>query len=393
MRRLRRNGMAAISLLSLLAVAVTAASGADDPLPQALRAKVEASIDRGLAYLASTQAADGGWEAFGKSHPGVTALVLKSFLQDDDYGVHHAVSRRGIEYLMKFVQPDGGIYPEGEGHNNYNTSVAIMALASAGERYEDAIRKARDYLKKIQWDSDEGHERSSAWYGGAGYGRGKRPDLSNTQFMVEALHESGLPPDDPAYRKAMVFISRCQMLSETNDQSFAGGSSDGGFIYSPNADGESKAGTVEVDGKPRLRSYGSMTYAGFKSMLYADLKRDDPRVVSAFDWIRRYYTLDQNPNMPEPQAHEGLYYFYHTFARALQAWGQEVITDGRGIPHPWRAELCEKLFSLQRPDGSWLNEEDRWYEGNPALVTAYSILAMQTALDTPEAGQLKPEKR
>ena len=123
-----------------------------------------------------------------------------------------------------------------------------------------------------------------------------------------------------------------------------------------------------------------MTYAGFKSLLYAKVDRDDVRVVRAIEWIRRHYTLDHNPNMPQTQSRQGLYYYYHVFARALHAWGEDVILDDRGRSHRWREELCNRLISLQRSDGSWVNEEDRWFESNPHLVTAYSILAMQTAL-------------
>jgi len=198
--------------------------------------------------------------------------------------------------------------------------------------------------------------------------------------MLEALTQSGLSKDDPVYQKAVVFIARCQMLGRTNDQVFAAESVDGGFVYTPANGGESKAGTDVVEGKPRLRSYGSMTYAGFKSMLYAGVDRDDVRVQRAMDWIRRFYTLDHNPNMPHAHSKQGLYYYYHVFARALRAWGEETIMDSDQVPHAWRAELCEKLISLQREDGSWVNMEDRWYEGNPHLVTAYAILALQTAL-------------
>jgi squalene-hopene/tetraprenyl-beta-curcumene cyclase len=179
----------------------------------------------------------------------------------------------------------------------------------------------------------------------------------------------------------MIFVSRCQMLGNTNDQVFAAESVDGGFVYTPANGGESKAGTDLVDGKPRLRSYGSMTYAGFKSMLYAGLERDDVRVKRAVDWIRRHYTLDHNPNMPDAQSKQGLYYFYHVLSRAMSAWGEESIVDADGLPHRWRRELCEEILSLQRKDGSWVNEEDRWYEGNPHLVTAYALLALQTAID------------
>jgi squalene-hopene/tetraprenyl-beta-curcumene cyclase len=279
------------------------------------------------------------------------------------------------------VQADGGIYVPGEGMQNYHTSVALMALASVKRAdHASAIVGSQRFLKKLQWDEGEGHEANSSWYGGAGYGQHKRPDLSNTQLMLEALHQSGLAADDPAYKKAMKFVERCQMMGETNDQKFAKGSHDGGFVYTAANGGESKAGAETVDGDTRLRSYGSMTYAGFKSMLYAEVDRDDPRVLAALKWVREHFTLDHNPNMPGADAKQGLYYYYHVFARALRAWGEETIEDAAGIPHKWRIELCEKLMTLQRADGSWMNEADRWFEGNPHLVTAYAVLAMQAAL-------------
>ena len=49
---------------------------------------------------------------------------------------------------------------------------------------------------------------------------------------MEALRDTGLPADDPALQKALVFVSRCQNLkSEFNDQPWAGKVNDGGFIY------------------------------------------------------------------------------------------------------------------------------------------------------------------
>ena len=144
--------------------------------------------------------------------------------------------------------------------------------------------------------------------------------------------------------------------------------------------GERKAGTVTIKGRPELRSYGSMTYAGFKSMLYADVDRKDPRIQNAVAWIRRHYTLDENPNMPGRQSQQGLYYYFHTFARAMHAWGRPHIVDQAGIKHNWRAELCRKIISLQNEDGSWVNHADRWEEANPHYVTAHAILAIQTAL-------------
>ncbi len=365
----------------MLAGSPVLADGGAAKIDPELAGQTVQAVDRALTFLAAAQREDGGWELFGRTDPAITALIAKCFVQSAKHGPEHRISRRALAFVLTFQQDDGGIYVKDAGLPNYYTSVAVMALAAAGdERYAAAVKRARDFLIELQWDEQEGHKPQSAWYGGAGYGPHKRPDLSNTQMMLEALKQSGLPAAHPSYRKALAFISRCQMSSHTNDQVFARGANDGGFIYTPAGGGESKAGTVLTDGRPRLRSYGSMTYAGFKSMLYAEVKRDDPRVRQAYDWIRKHYTLEHNPNMPEARSHEGLYYYYHVFARALAAWGEDSIVDARGTAHNWRADLCRKLLTTQSSDGSWVNQADRWYESNPYLVTAYAVLALQTAL-------------
>src|SRR5256885_2053601 len=121
------------------------------------------------------------------------------------------------------------------------------------------------------------------------YSRAGRPDLSNAQIAIEALENAGMKKDDPAFQNALKFITRNQNNSETNDQKFAG--NDGGFVYSPANDGESPAGVlIGADGKRVVRSYGSMTYAGLKSMIYAGPSKDDPRAKTAWDWISKTYT-------------------------------------------------------------------------------------------------------
>lgn len=352
------------------------------PLEAEQEAAVTKAIARAMAFLEANQLPEGGWKGFEGGDPAITALVAKCFAQHPAYGPEHAVTRRAFDYILRFAQEDGGIYIPDAGLRNYYTSVALMALSRSNDpKDKEACRRAQKFLTKLQWDEEEGYDKENVFYGGAGYGKGKRPDLSNTQMMLEALHDSGLSPEHPVYKKAIVFISRCQMSPETNDQPFARGGGDGGFIYSPANGGESKAGTVETPKGATLRSYGSMTYAGFKSLLYAGVSHDDPRVRNALTWIEGNYTLDSNPNMPAAQSKEGLYYYFHVFARALSAWGEDVITTAAGEKRNWRRDLCAKLLSLQRDDGSWVNESDRWYESNPYLVTAYSVLALQTALE------------
>ncbi len=360
-----------------------------DPDLNELRNLAAPVMMKGFDFLAGAQAEDGGWPGFGTgSDPAITALVAKAFIQDRAHGPRHPIVRRAVRYVLRYQQPDGGIYNPQVGYANYTSSIVLMMLSVLADPELEQI-KARlvEYLKGNQWMEskedpqgrpvDSGHP----WYGGAGYGDGsKRPDLSNTQMMLEALHDSGLPPTDPVYRRAIKFIQRCQMLSQSNDQPFARGADDGGFIYSPANEGESKAGQVVVQGRSLPRSYGSMTYAGFKSLLYANVSRNDPRVRAAWEWIRRHYTLESNPNMVGQQSKEGLYYYYHVFARALHAWGEPWVIDAAGDRHDWRLDLIMQLKREQHADGSWVNTAARWEENNPYLVTAYALLAMQAVL-------------
>jgi squalene-hopene/tetraprenyl-beta-curcumene cyclase len=222
--------------------------------------------------------------------------------------------------------------------------------------------------------------------GGMGYSKKHmRPDLSNTSFMLYAMEESGVPHDDPAIQRAMAFVSRCQNNPETNPLGWAKeGPGDGGMVYAPAKNPKLHGSMVpesKADPDTGLRSYGSMTYSGFKSLLYATgMNRNDDRVLAAFDWIRSNWTLETNPNMPGKRSQQGLYYYYHAFAKALRAWGEDRIKTMDGKVHNWREELIDTLDKNIRDDGSWVNEASRWMEADPRLVTCYSVLALQESL-------------
>ncbi|MCE9606973.1 MAG: hypothetical protein K8U03_18975 [Planctomycetia bacterium] len=273
---------------------------------------------------------------------------------------------------MRFVRKDGGVYQAESNHVNYETCITIMAFVEANKdgRYTKLIKGAEKYVKELQWDESEGKDKSSTEYGGAGYGRSKRPDLSNTTFLIDALKAAGAGPDDEALKKALVFVSRCQNLeTEYNTTEFSAKNPDGGFYYTPAAGGSSQAGKTEQGG---LRSYASMTYAGLKSMIFAGLGSNDPRVKAATEWLQKNYALDTNPGMGQA----GLFYYYHTFAKTLDALGKETFTDSAGMAHAWRIDLAKVLVERQNADGSWTNKEARWMEGDPNLVTGYALLAM-----------------
>lgn len=359
-------GLFALGLIAL--VAAPLANGANEAPVDAKQ--YQQVVSKAIDFLATTgQAPDGSYSA--SASPAVTALVTAGILRAGRTPDDPLVAK-SLKFLEGFVQPDGGIYTPTSTHRNYETSIAMVCFAEANRdgRYKDLLAKAEGFVKGLQWDENEGHDRSSVNFGGAGYGSKKRPDLSNTSFLIDALRAAGKGPDDPALQKALVFVSRCQNLeSEHNTTPFAAKVEDGGFYYTPAAGGSSMAGETDAGG---LRSYGSMTYAGLKSMIFAGVGPDDPRVKAAFDWAQKHYSLAENPGMGEA----GLYYYYHTFAKALDALGTDQIKDASGAEHNWRSELLSALAKRQRPDGAWVNSTTRWMEGDPNLVTGYALLTL-----------------
>jgi squalene-hopene/tetraprenyl-beta-curcumene cyclase len=346
--------------------------------PPADGAAYKAAVQKAISYLSDqAQAPDGSFAAH--AGPGVTAVVAAAILRHDPSPDQPATAK-ALKYLEGFIQPDGAVSAKDSLLRYYETSLALVAFAAANRdgRYSKTIADAEKFLKANQWTEAQGHDKSSPNYGGAGYGKHKRPDLSNTQFLVDALRAAGAGPDDEAMQRALVFVSRCQNLeSEHNTMPWAAKNPDGGFYYTPAAGGESQAGKTPDGG---LRSYGSMTYAGLKSMIYAGLTADDPRVKAAVKWVQRHYDLKSNPGMGQ----EGLYYYYHALAKGLDAAGINELTDADGHKHDWRAELRAELLARQRPDGSWVNQNARWLEGEPSLVTGYVLLTLSYCKPTME---------
>lgn len=507
-RRRRANFLCAFAAVAGAAFAVPASGGmfveahetrvqqAGQParLDAARRAQAEAMMAKAMEFLRSAQdPATGGWlpRQGGPVFPAVSALALSGMLGAP--GIEQdAAFQKGVQYVLGFRKPDGGIYAELL--PSYNTAICLSLITKLKDpAAQAAVVPARDYLLSLQFgdgtsvDAQAGGkvDQSHPFYGGIGYGRHGRPDNSNLNFLMQAFQDAGLPPDSPGVKKALRFLARTQMLDQVNDMPYADGSNQGGFIYSTSVnstrvgEGQSFAGEVaeslsgppgtiasftlakdaagkertlpkrdveerlkraaagEADvlregvlvllgptpdglssstftlrtpirepealralirfalgpelgeaeiraevtehwrGTSRLRAYGSMTYAGFKSLIYAGLSRTDPRVEAATAWIARNYTLQENPGLGT----DGMYYYFLTFARALDAWGEVRITnpDVPGEGRNWAADLVDRLSSLQGSDGSFQVLDDRWMEDDRVLITAYALLALRHA--------------
>jgi squalene-hopene/tetraprenyl-beta-curcumene cyclase len=347
-----------------------------------LRHEVQHAIDRGLSWLLAHQDSAGWWST--ADHPAVTALVLSGFLGEptERYRTNPPPAlTNAIAYLVGSSHPDGSLH---RGTLiNYNTAITATTLALANQpEHRDLLLRARAFLIHSQNDFGEPGKLDTPLDGGVGYGdKNKHSDLNNTLVALEALRATEhlgrdrLPANAPElnWAAAIQFIQSCQNLPSHNAQPWVSTSPDdrGGFVYFP---GHSMAGGVtnSVTGRVALRSYGSISYAGLLSYVYARLERNDPRVIAVLDWLRAHYTLEENPGMGQ----QGLFYYLHLMTKALNSADTPTLEleDGRQVI--WRREVALRLLNLQQADGSWVNPNNRWWEKDPNLVTAYAVMTL-----------------
>ncbi len=331
---------------------------------------IETALTNGASFLLASQAEDGHWSD--PQMPALTALplwALSGCAKMD--GVKEKLAggalRRAADFVLKTQRPDGGFYvPKpgrgGSGLGNYNTSVCLSALYDSGLAPKSALLAARTYIASSQLTGDD------TMAGGFGYDKVSRrryADLSNTAYAMSAMVKTASLEEfrtdgrraDIDWDKAIKFVENL-MEREGPDA--------GGAAYNERTP---QAGTsTNSQGRVHLRAYGSMTYAAVLSMCSAKLDRGDPRVRQSLEYLQKYWTVDENPGMGS----QGLYYFYDIMARALSAAKVDKVGG-----HDWKRELSAKVLSLQRPDGSWSNDNNRFWESDPVLCTSFAMIVLE----------------
>ncbi|MFO1482286.1 MAG: prenyltransferase/squalene oxidase repeat-containing protein [Verrucomicrobiaceae bacterium] len=374
------------TLLILATAASAFGQAASQPARhESLKQELRLGVERGLNFLRSKQNPQTG--QWGEAEPvAMTALGIIGFMLDPNRQPGDPVPaevEKATKFLIGNARPDGGIYVKARG--NYNTALALTALLLNNKpENEEIMLKARRYLVRNQLDLDEKGKQDNPLDGGIGYGddKGMHADLSNMTFALEALYYSqqlladkgDAAKNEPQLNVAAAidFIQRCQNRPESNKSSWVSKDPDdaGGFIYNPT---ETRGAKVEnPDGSIALRSYGSISYAGLLSFIYAGMEKDDPRVKAVIDWLQKHYSADENPGLGA----QGLYYYYQTMSKALSIAKIDFIKTKDGKLIDWRADITQKLLGLQKGDGSWSNTEGRWMESDPVLTTSYILMAL-----------------
>lgn len=378
----------AVFALALIATALLAQDAA--PAAGDLGQRISALQQRGAEFLLSKQLPSGAW----MEHPAISALACLGIADAPQYGQDDVKAKidRALDFIASNAQADGSISDprDRRSYPVYNTSICLIGLLRFNRPQDlPIIKKARAYLLSADVypegsadvaDVAAGQQNPAA---GHGYGRKHRADLNNTAWALEALYLSDHLDREPfnndpqaakkadlAWDKARSFLTLCQNLADTNQSAWVKSAPDndrGGFIYCP-------SDALQPDAKPQsLRAYGSMTYSGLKSLIYAKVDKNDARVQAAFAWIGKNYTLDENPGIGD----SGLYYYYHTFGKALTLFADADLTGADGQKHPWRQDLVAALAKRQKADGSWSNDlSGRWMESIPELSTCYCLMTL-----------------
>jgi squalene-hopene/tetraprenyl-beta-curcumene cyclase len=400
-----------IALYALLA-AVAAHTVAAEAADGSIEARAKAAIERGLDWMLAQQQTNGVWSS--AQNPALTAMPAWALSASGRPQDLKAIEK-AVAFIKGCAQPDGGIYVivpgrRGGTYGTYNTAICMTSLHYCDNAGSTRIlQKAREYVASTQLTGQEGENNGGFGYEAASSPRAGGADLNNSAWVISAMaltqdveekRPAGEKRADIDWEAALGYVDRMQVKPDAKG---ANPDDAGGFLYRlpdkgrsgppstiPMAEGKPPAGRGGQEGgrpaggptpgmgRPMLRSYGSITYSGLLSMLYARVGRDDPRVVSAVDYARRHWTLDENPG----QGQQGIYFYYTIMARALALLDVNELppAEDGGTPIAWRDQLIEKVISLQKEDGSWANENNRWFENDSVLTSSYAILTLEYAL-------------
>lgn len=372
-----------------------------------------------------------GWGRESMNIP-YTAMVLQGIVGTKVWNASDPMIEDSVKYLLENQFPTGAWSVTNKETPGMAGRRAVYCTAIVAELFaelnaadgpwkgklRDQIVLARDYLKQSQVGNADGpladYEATQVGYGGWAYSReeldrgqrGSRPaaNMSTTAFAIDALKACGLDEGDPLWEQALIFLRRNQNAGEVQDEGFSAmaevtidgkkekrplkpaepGSPDhGGAMYSEETSMADQV-TINEDGSVTLHSYGSMTYNLLRSYLFAGLKKDSMPVRLAWGWIQRNYTFEKVPGFRNPEQFDmGLYYYFLSMAKTLNAWGEDTIEEpDRGLKHNWREDLTKALAARQTEDGSWVNtKHNRWNESSKVLCTAYVLCALQQTRD------------
>jgi len=369
---------AAAFILGPLGWSVSAQDG-----PPPLEEQIEASIVRGLAWLAAQQNPDGSW-GWGCDSVAYTGLAVLKFetraieLKLDPLGPEYEYAanvQNGLNYIMGFayttaIDPQPAGDPDGDGdgiglyfdmcgwHQIYTTGISMMALAASGhpELYGGTLQDTVDFMAWTQADDYCGLHRGGWRY----YGNMCWSDNSNTGYVTLGLGFAQAPPPYGFSLTVPQFVKdELSIWIDTIQDDVNGDPDDGGSWYEP------------YWPWVNILKTGNLI---FEMVLVGDTV-GAPRLQDALDYIERHWQDQDNDPGWGYNVYPINYQATFILKKGLDfAHIPKIDLDNDGTPeHDWFAEVATQVVAQQNVDGSW-----PWcYWGDPIICTAWALLSLE----------------
>lgn len=362
---------AALSVLPALLLAAPAPAQdigeAYDSTPIEVTAEHAAAVERGLAWLAAHQNADGSWNAkigfklnneysttAEGGHVGVTALAGTAFLaggHTPERGKYADVLSRALDYVLSGVQDDG--YVTMNGSRMYSHAFATLFLAEAcGMTHRNDVRaklqKSVDFIVETQ--NQEGGWRYVPF--------SPESDMSIVVCQAIALRAArniGIRVPRSTIDRAARYVvdSAITEDSQRNLHSF--------YV--------DEVGAFNYQRNRGSRSSFPLTAAGVTALHGLGIYSDEA-IRRGLDYLRKNLT---GFNQTYGRRDGGHYFFWYGHYYGVQA----MYTAGTAFQvnywEPYFEEVRGELLAMQQPDGSWPNR----IGPGPTFGTAMAVLILE----------------
>ncbi|HVJ81518.1 MAG TPA: prenyltransferase/squalene oxidase repeat-containing protein, partial [Planctomycetia bacterium] len=318
--------------------------------------RTEIAVDDALAWLAAHQDPIGRWDADGftarcprgdecegaaletGADTGVTGLALLAFLGaghvHDGESRHAETVRKGLNWLLKEMHPDGDLRGRRREGRVYSHAIATLAIAEALQLSDD--ERLRPYAARaVAWLVRAQNPDTGGWR----YLPREDSDTSVWGWCVLALasaRQAGIEVPESAWRQAQSWITRIEK-----------GASGGLASYQP-AHAPSAAMTAETL---------------VCRQLFGEKRNSDAAIEAAI------YLLQQPPNVRQPN----FYYWYYGTVALFQVGGVQW--------ERWNDSLQGALLGAQRRQGhlkgSWDPQSPVDHDGGRIYSTAIATLSLE----------------
>lgn len=340
-------------------------------LPPAEWARVEASVDKALEWLAAQQAEDGRFPSTEAAQPAVTSMAIMAFLSrghlpdQGKYGkqLSHAIDfvlstqrRRGYFSLLPVTPPAQHLSPSQT--VTYNHSIAGLMLGevygmTSGERsrrIETAIRKALVYHREVQSRVKKARGDNGGWR----YGYPESPEASSDMsvtgwalMFLRSARNAEFEVPKQFFDEGLDFVERCYESDSTQHEK-------GVFRYRPlvSAPNENPQITLANTASAMLTLIlgGRLEHVGIASGVQWFRSRDYPK-----PWQYGYFYL-------------GSYYSSQAMAQVGgDTWNQVF------------PQIAANLLEEQAEGGEWPLGTGRERDFTSTYTTSLAVLALTPA--------------